>query len=282
MSIVAALRVSVIETGVQLLVLLGPLAVAVAALNLSSAALMRSALRLLGPRGFLLAFGWLGTAVHELSHALFCLLFGHKIAELKLFDPGAKSGSLGFVRHAYDQRNPYHQLGNLFIAIGPVLVGAAALTAAAVLLLGGGDLGAPFAGDGRALGGGPSAGALARRILESAQALAALVASGGPPGWWRVAAFAYLAIAIGSLMGMSREDLVGALPGLAAAIALLLLVNLVAALVAGATLTPRIWDAALGLATAYAVLVAAVAINLAAAIVLFLVSLLASRERGFR
>ena len=65
----------------------------------------------------------LGTPVHELGHALFCLLFGHKIERMKLWSPTAKDGLYGFVEHSYNRKNPWARLGNLFIGIGPIFSG---------------------------------------------------------------------------------------------------------------------------------------------------------------
>ena len=63
----------------------------------------------------------LGTPVHELGHATLCPLFGHKITEMKLLlPPHHPSGTLGYVEHSYNKRNPWARLGNLFIGIGPI------------------------------------------------------------------------------------------------------------------------------------------------------------------
>ena len=72
-------------------------------------------------------FGIVGTPIHELSHAFFCLIFGHKITEIDLFSPGDDDDSLGYVAHDYDEENLYHRIGLFFIGIGPVLGGSAVI-----------------------------------------------------------------------------------------------------------------------------------------------------------
>ena len=79
--------------------------------------------------------GAIGTPVHELSHALFCVIFGHKIVEMKLFAPNALDGSLGHVSHSYRKKNLWHQLGNFFIGIAPILGGTGVLLLLLRLLL---------------------------------------------------------------------------------------------------------------------------------------------------
>lgn len=68
--------------------------------------------------------GWIGTPVHEVGHSIFCLLFGHKITEIKLFSPEAKNGSLGYVNHSYNPKNLWHRIGNFFIGMGPIIFGS--------------------------------------------------------------------------------------------------------------------------------------------------------------
>ena len=75
--------------------------------------------------------GWLGTPIHELSHAIMCWVFQHKIKEIALFEPDRNSGRLGYVVHTFDTRNRFQRVGNFFIGIAPLIGGSIAL---AVLL----------------------------------------------------------------------------------------------------------------------------------------------------
>ncbi len=63
----------------------------------------------------------LGTVIHELSHALFCVIFDHKVTDMSLFNP-EPDGTLGYVEHEYDKENLYQDAGNFFIGIAPILM----------------------------------------------------------------------------------------------------------------------------------------------------------------
>jgi len=71
--------------------------------------------------------GWLGTPIHELSHALMCRLFGHRVDKVVLFEPDPQSGRLGYVRHSYRRQNWFEEVGNVFIGIAPLVGGSVVL-----------------------------------------------------------------------------------------------------------------------------------------------------------
>ncbi|MBX4262883.1 DUF3267 domain-containing protein [Clostridium estertheticum] len=82
-------------------------------------------------------FGWkavaitaiIGVPIHELSHAILCLVFRHKISKLVLLQRKDENGVLGYVNHAYNPNSIYQQTGNFFIGIAPIFGGISAIIA---------------------------------------------------------------------------------------------------------------------------------------------------------
>lgn len=117
-----------------LLLIIIPGIILVMLMNLISGRVQTLIIRILGVRGYLIAFGWIGTLVHELSHALMCVAFCHKIKNIKWFSivPG---GTLGHVSHTYDKGSFYQRFGCVFISIAPLLGGSFILFATAHLFM---------------------------------------------------------------------------------------------------------------------------------------------------
>jgi tryptophan-rich sensory protein len=82
--------------------------------------------RAFGRKGFLLT-AWIGVPVHELGHAIMCLVFRHKIIATQFFPTDTSQGALGYVQHQYNQKSVYQRIGNFFIGIGPIISGITAL-----------------------------------------------------------------------------------------------------------------------------------------------------------
>ena len=210
-------------TMVQALPLGGPLLILGWLIHLSSGLLERESLRMFGLRGYLYLFGWIGTLVHELGHAVFCPLFGHRIDEIRLFSLSTRNRSAGYVYHSYNDRNPYHLVGNFFISVGPLLLGTALIYLVLRYLAGFPlhiDYALPLADQ--------SAGTLHRMWLFflSFKSLAISVVRNIDLTDYRLYLAAYLVLSIGSSMTLSPQDISSGLKGLATLLSLLFLFNL--------------------------------------------------------
>lgn len=91
------------------------------------------AMRQFGGKGIYLS-AIVGTPVHEISHAVMCLPFRHKIDEIALFKPDG-SGTLGYVTHSYNPSSLWQEIGNFFIGAAPLFGGTATIYLLTSLLL---------------------------------------------------------------------------------------------------------------------------------------------------
>ncbi len=83
--------------------------------------------------------GIIGGPVHELAHAIACLLFGLRIRKLALFAPDAITGQLGYVEFSYSPFSLRNSIGLLVQGIAPLLAGGA-IAVTAIVDLGTGSL----------------------------------------------------------------------------------------------------------------------------------------------
>lgn len=69
--------------------------------------------------------GGIGVVIHELSHLVVALLFGHRVDRVSLLhipdahDPNDRG--LGYVSHVWNDDSLYQKIGNVFIGIAPVV-----------------------------------------------------------------------------------------------------------------------------------------------------------------
>ncbi len=190
----------------------------------------RAFCNLLGSAGykFILATGIIGTPIHELSHALMCLVFGHKITEIKLFQLHSDDGTLGYVNHSYNPKNIYHQIGNFFIGIAPIVVGSAFLFLFMFLLTP-----ATFSGVMAEIGAFNASNGTFEisSILELFVGILGAIFGGNSIGnflWW---IFFVLAIMISSHMELSGADIKGSVVGVLVFAGILLVVDVILGLI---------------------------------------------------
>ena len=210
-----------------LVISLGPMMLLAFVMNFIAGRVEKNSYRLMGPKIYLRVFGGLGTAAHELGHAFFCKIFGHKITEMKLFSPDPAKGTLGYVNHAYNPKSRYQQIGNFFIGIGPVITGSLVIYLFAAILIGVQPPGT-YLPEGYA-----PAGEGMWQILGSALQTSWYTAIGAfsdifsgenwSSVWFYI--FLYLVFAIGSSVTLSGADLQGAKKGFTYLVIFILVFN---------------------------------------------------------
>jgi len=216
-----------LSTLTQVFVLFGPSIILAVLMHFVSTACQNLGYKLMGSRIFLGVFGWLGTAIHELGHAFFALIFFHRITEMKLFSPDAKKGSLGYVTHTWNSSNLYQTVGNFFIGIGPILMGSIMLFMITYLLFFtsiNSIVHIPLKTD--SFSSFSSLAVMLHYIGKGILAYLAFVFNGPETSWWKIVLFLYLVFSIGSSITLSPADIKGALKGFLIFLLVLFIFNL--------------------------------------------------------
>jgi len=164
----------------------------------------------IGGRAFQFLTGWIGNPVHEAGQALFCLIFRHKITEIKFFS-SQKDGTAAHIKHEYNPKSLYQRIGNFFIGIAPMFFGAAVIY---ILLW-------IFLPECVPQDVGRGIGITGLEILKK-------IFNPNNFGSWRFWVFFYLSLSIASHAALSTQDLKGTVPSFFILLGLIFVINLVA------------------------------------------------------
>ncbi|HEK9103284.1 hypothetical protein [Bacillus cereus] len=184
--------------------------------------------RAFGKKGFLLS-AWIGVPIHELGHAVMCVVFRHQIVAMQLFPTDTSNGYLGYVRHQYNQRSIYQRIGNFFIGIAPIFSGMTVLILLMYYFV-------------------PQSYSVFMRALETNTQVTSInidmlqnifvssilllkslftISNLSTPSFW---IFLFIAICISAHIALSKPDIEGSLDGVITIFIVLFLFNTVAAL----------------------------------------------------
>lgn len=263
---------SLLATGYQLFILLGPLVLLAFLMNLVARYNEDHAINLFGLKGYLYGFGWLGTSIHELAHAFFALIFLHRIDDIKLFTPNMDNGYLGYVSHSYNPNNFYQTIGCFFFGIAPILLCPLLLILVTYVLfnLNMANMGASF--QFQFISQPPFLLTDPETAWNDFLSFINIVIFGYETSWWKLILFVYLFFAIGSSIALSKPDIQNALNGFYSIVILLMLLNL-ATQWYGNLLTYYVDKLSQWMGIFYFVTILALMLNLAFLIFLFVVRL---------
>lgn len=264
---------SLVTTMLQIFIILGPGLILAILMNFIAGRVEKYAYGVLGSKVYLYTFGWLGTAVHETGHALFCVLFGHKINEMKLFSIDSYNGSLGYVNHSYNPDSLFQRIGNFFIGIGPILLGTIVIYYLSRYFLGEQMF---FSSqnstiDFHSFSTLNSIGIFFSNIFHSAVAIFPFIFSFENLTNWKFYLFIYLAFSIGSSITLSGADIEGAIHGFVTMFVALFLLNIITLWMSNSITTFFISNSRI-FSTFYFVMVFAIILNVMAAAFFLLLS----------
>jgi hypothetical protein len=217
-------------TASQLFILLGPGLILALIMYYVSNYQRNLAAKLFG-FNFWIYFTAIGTAIHELGHAVFALLFGHQITDLRLFDPqeeGDGSVSLGYVRHSH-QNTLYQTIGNFFIGIGPIILGSIVIYFSSKYLVSS-NLFYSFKElsiNTSTFTSLDSLWSFIQDVAINAKQMLGMLLQAENFTRWQFYLFIYIALAVGSHVKLSLSDLEGAWEGFIPLVGLIFMINLV-------------------------------------------------------
>jgi hypothetical protein len=180
-----------------------------------------------GPGGTYLV-AWLGTPVHEIGHAIFCLIFFHKIAEIRFFKPDETTGTIGYVYHKWNPKNPYQVIGNFFIGVGPMVLGCGILFILFYYLIpNSAGVWSGILDDINSLEKGSSVMSYLTVFKDSLLSIVSIIFTFGNLALWQFWVFLYLSICVASNVRLSWADFKGTLSAVGCIILPFLILNLI-------------------------------------------------------
>lgn len=208
------------NTGIQLLACVGIFFVFGFILSKIQMVINAQYHRVFGWKGILWT-AWIGTPVHELSHAILAWLFHHRIHHISLFQPNEETGGLGHVEHSFEKFSIWQRIGNFFIGAAPMIAGPIVLTALLYI----------FIPDAQTIFTpltqySPNPVAIAKDFFNTLSALFSYTHL----SMWQFWVFLYISFCVSCHMAPSPADLKGMLGGFISVIGLLVVFNTVAVL----------------------------------------------------
>ncbi len=165
----------------------------------------------------------IGVAIHELGHAFFAILFGHKITKIVLFRPHAAHA--GCVNFSQRTRGIIGEISKFFIGVAPIIFGALVIYITGLLMFGRESV-VPIGSTADLESMQDFAKFIASEMAQMWRVIVELVRNHGSSDL-KIWIFLYLVFAIGSHMQLSKEDLKAAGRGFLCLILTIFLFNLV-------------------------------------------------------